>query len=276
MSTDLLATDDAKLKLRRETFRRTWRRKKGWGLRPIVTESWQQNRYGDWYHVWQFKGVDLRVVRVLTICDVKLEPRYNVGKNGCIVARHRSLTAAMRTAVGFFSGDDLMETHEETKIVPSTTEPQDVPAPVESTPATESQADETVAQPTEGKEMSTAAPAKKKKSGKKNGKAKAGKPVVTGMASRDGKTAKAPKAAKPKGEKKTSQLDAAYIVLKRSSKPMTCQQIVEKMEAEKLWSSPGGKTPAATLSSALRREIKDQGKDARFKFVERGLFEAKK
>lgn len=38
------------------------------------------------------------------------------------------------------------------------------------------------------------------------------------------------------------------------------------------WTSPGGKTPAATLYSAILREIQRKGADARFKKVERGLF----
>ncbi len=39
------------------------------------------------------------------------------------------------------------------------------------------------------------------------------------------------------------------------------------------WSSPGGKTPHATLYSAILREIRKKGKDARFKKTERGRFE---
>jgi len=37
-------------------------------------------------------------------------------------------------------------------------------------------------------------------------------------------------------------------------------------------SSPSGQTPAATLYSAILREIKTKGKDARFKKSDRGLF----
>ena len=36
--------------------------------------------------------------------------------------------------------------------------------------------------------------------------------------------------------------------------------------------SPGGKTPAATLYSAILREIQTKGKEARFKKSDRGLF----
>jgi hypothetical protein len=44
------------------------------------------------------------------------------------------------------------------------------------------------------------------------------------------------------------------------------------MAAKKLWTSPGGKTPSATLYSAILREINVKGKDARFKKTERGKF----
>jgi hypothetical protein len=40
------------------------------------------------------------------------------------------------------------------------------------------------------------------------------------------------------------------------------------------WTSPGGQTPAATLYSAMTREIDKKGKDARFKKMERGKFAA--
>jgi hypothetical protein len=46
------------------------------------------------------------------------------------------------------------------------------------------------------------------------------------------------------------------------------------MAEKKLWTSPGGKTPHATLYSALLREIGAKGKDARFKKAERGKFVA--
>jgi len=42
-----------------------------------------------------------------------------------------------------------------------------------------------------------------------------------------------------------------------------------------LWTSPGGKTPHATLYSAIIREIALKGKEARFTKTERGKFAAK-
>ncbi len=38
------------------------------------------------------------------------------------------------------------------------------------------------------------------------------------------------------------------------------------------WKSPGGLTPHATLYSAIIREIKVKGKEARFKKADRGKF----
>jgi hypothetical protein len=91
------------------------------------------------------------------------------------------------------------------------------------------------------------------------------------------KAARAPKAHEPKAPskaKRVSALDAAAHVLAGASKPMSAGDLIQEMEAKKLWTSPGGKTPAATLSAAIGREIKDKGKEARFKKAERGLFEA--
>jgi hypothetical protein len=51
--------------------------------------------------------------------------------------------------------------------------------------------------------------------------------------------------------------------------------MIEAMAAKKLWASPGGLTPAATLNSAILREINTKGKDSRFKKTERGKFSAK-
>lgn len=70
---------------------------------------------------------------------------------------------------------------------------------------------------------------------------------------------------------KMSQLSAAIAVLKKARKPMSCKAMVEAMEAQKLWTSPGGKTPHATLYASILRDIA-RGDDARFKKVDRGQF----
>ena len=84
--------------------------------------------------------------------------------------------------------------------------------------------------------------------------------------------AKKQQVAKPK---KVSAIDAAASVLGKSNQPMTCGELIEAMAAKGLWTSPGGKTPAATLYSAILREIGTKGKDSRFKKTERGKFAAK-
>jgi hypothetical protein len=72
---------------------------------------------------------------------------------------------------------------------------------------------------------------------------------------------------------KLSQIAAAERVLADAGEPMTCKAMVEAMAAKGLWTSPGGKTPEATLYSSLLRQIKTKGKEARFKKVARGQFD---
>ena len=84
---------------------------------------------------------------------------------------------------------------------------------------------------------------------------------------------KTKKAKEPKA-KKTSALDAAVRVLEEAGQPMTCPEMIEAMTAKKYWSSPKGLTPAATLYSAILREINAKGKDSRFVKTERGKFGA--
>jgi hypothetical protein len=79
------------------------------------------------------------------------------------------------------------------------------------------------------------------------------------------------KAAEPK-EKKTSALDAAARVLAEENRPMTCQEMIDAMAAKGYWTSPGGATPAATLYSAILREMTTKGAAARFVKTERGKF----
>lgn len=99
---------------------------------------------------------------------------------------------------------------------------------------------------------------------------------ATGGKSKAGK-AKAERTKRPaKGEKKPkvmSGLDAAAKVLEEAGEPMGVKQIVETAEAKGYWKSPGGKTPSATVYSAIIREIRTRGQDARFRKAERGRFE---
>src|SRR5690606_30733806 len=74
-----------------------------------------------------------------------------------------------------------------------------------------------------------------------------------------------------KPPKKLSQVAAAIRVLEQAKTPMTARAMVEAMTAQGLWSSPGGKTPEATLYASIIRDIR-KGADARFQKVDRGQF----
>ena len=83
------------------------------------------------------------------------------------------------------------------------------------------------------------------------------------------KAAGAKGSAKPK---KLSAIDAAANVLGEAKAPMGAKEMIQAMAAKKLWASPAGKTPHATLYSAIAREISKQGKESRFKKAGRGKF----
>jgi hypothetical protein len=95
----------------------------------------------------------------------------------------------------------------------------------------------------------------------------------SGVATKQAKKA-APQQAKVNGEadKKPGASDAAVKVLGETKEAMTCQDLIEAMAANGYWTTPGGKTPANTLSAALRREINLKEKDARFSLAEGGKF----
>ena len=82
------------------------------------------------------------------------------------------------------------------------------------------------------------------------------------------------RATKALKEKRVSGLDAAAKVLQESGRPMTTKEMVEAAEAKGYWKSPGGKTPHATVYSAIIREIAKKGAESRFKKTERGKFTA--
>ena len=75
--------------------------------------------------------------------------------------------------------------------------------------------------------------------------------------------------------KKLSGLDAAAKVLAEAKEPLGTKEIVKRMLAKGLWQTKG-KTPAATLYSAMFREIGTKGKDARFRKAGPGKFALKK
>ena len=84
---------------------------------------------------------------------------------------------------------------------------------------------------------------------------------------------KAKRSDSPK-EKKLSAIDAAAKVLAEAAEPMNAKQMIDAMAAKGYWTSPGGKTPHATLYTAIIREITAKGNDARFTKTERGKFAA--
>jgi len=94
---------------------------------------------------------------------------------------------------------------------------------------------------------------------------KAAKKKMTGS-----KTPKAKASTDGEAPKNLSALDAAAQVLAKAKKPMNAKELVEEMAAKGLWKSPGGKTPAATLSAAIGTEISHKGADARFRKVSPG------
>jgi hypothetical protein len=63
-----------------------------------------------------------------------------------------------------------------------------------------------------------------------------------------------PHAKKTKPEpkpKKVSALDAAAKLLATTGEPMTTKAMIEAMTERGLWTSPGGRTPSATLDTAV-------------------------
>lgn len=84
-------------------------------------------------------------------------------------------------------------------------------------------------------------------------------------------------ATKTNAQPRWSALDAAAEVLGRlaskdAATGLSVKDLIERMEKANLWQSPGGKTPSATLYSALIREIKQRKTDSRFKRIAPGKF----
>lgn len=78
---------------------------------------------------------------------------------------------------------------------------------------------------------------------------------------------------RPPKEPKASAIRAALIVLKDAPpEGMSAKDMVDAMASRKLWTSPGGKTPEASLYASIIREIAKKGEGARFRKVSRGRF----
>ncbi len=122
----------------------------------------------------------------------------------------------------------------------------------------------------------------KKAATKKPAKKSAAKPKIktveetaSGVVEVGEKKAKAKKTKPAKADGKMSALDAAAKLLASAKEPMTTKEMIDGMASKGWWTSPGGKTPHATLYSAILREITVKGKESRFVKTERGKFSAK-
>jgi len=89
-------------------------------------------------------------------------------------------------------------------------------------------------------------------------------------AAEEGRKAKKAKAAKPKGERKPGCLDAAAQVLADAGEPLGCSEIMNRILKRGLWATEG-KTPAATLYSALLRNVR-KGAASKFCKAAKGQF----
>ncbi|MDR0328452.1 MAG: winged helix-turn-helix domain-containing protein [Planctomycetaceae bacterium] len=92
------------------------------------------------------------------------------------------------------------------------------------------------------------------------------------------KPARATSTAKTKiehpGGKKVSGLEAAYIVLSDAAEPLNIRQIMERINDRGL-AHLAGKTPDATVSAAMQREIARKLDASRFVKAGKGLFAAR-
>lgn len=95
-------------------------------------------------------------------------------------------------------------------------------------------------------------------------------PAKKSRAERLGLT-KAPKPKTPKADRGPSLLDHAAACLKEDGGPKGCQAMVDYAAAHG-WTTKG-KTPAATLYSAIFSEIKNKGTESRFVKVGKGQFD---
>ena len=131
------------------------------------------------------------------------------------------------------------------------------------------------------KKKNTNAPAKGKKAAApkaaaaKTTTAKASPAKAEPAKSDTAKTAPA-KAAAPKAadgaKPKLSLVKAAIAVLEETDEALNTKQMIEQAKAKGLWTPGEGKTPEQTLYSAIAREIKAKGENARFVQVSKGHF----
>ncbi len=99
------------------------------------------------------------------------------------------------------------------------------------------------------------------------------KPATT-QATKAKPDATPPATTPPSKPKKVSALSAAAAVLATATEPMTTKDLIAAMAAAGTWISPGGKTPEATLSAAIGREIVTKGDASRFRKTGPGRYAA--
>ena len=76
---------------------------------------------------------------------------------------------------------------------------------------------------------------------------------------------------KERTSSKPGGLSAAIRVLEEEGEPLNCKEMVKRMLEKGYWKTKG-KTPSATIYSAIAREIKAKGDNSRFRKTERGKF----
>ncbi len=86
--------------------------------------------------------------------------------------------------------------------------------------------------------------------------------------------AKTPRTRTPREDGTVSGIEAALIILREAGEPMNIKQIMEKINERGL-AKLAGKTPSATISAALQREINAKAENSRFEKAGKGLFRAK-
>ena len=111
-----------------------------------------------------------------------------------------------------------------------------------------------------------------KKAPSKRTKASGGRvPIAT----KKKKSKESPTTKSPIKVNRTNLLDAASTVLADVADPMSCGEMIDAILNRRLWTTQG-KTPVATLSSAILRDIKKNGKQSRFVKAGRGRFQRSK
>jgi hypothetical protein len=73
-------------------------------------------------------------------------------------------------------------------------------------------------------------------------------------------------------KKKLAAIDAAAKVLAETGTPMSCKELIAAMAAKGYWTSPGGRTPDATLHASILRDISVKREQSRFVKAAPGRF----